>query len=86
MLQLNENKTEPCLRHKRYQHHLSDVSLQVGNERIPPSATIKNLGVNFDSAMMMSDHVTSMCQSANFHIRNLSRIRIYIDQNTLPCC
>ena len=83
MLQLNENKTEfiVCAT-KGYQHHLSDVSLQVGNERIPPSATIKNLGVNFDSAMMMSDHVTSICQSANFHIRNLSRIRIYIDQNT----
>lgn len=83
MLQLNENKTEfiACAT-KGYQHHLSDVSLQVGNERILPSTTIKNLGVNFDSTMTMSDQVTSICQSANFHIRNLSRIRMYIDQNS----
>ena len=83
MLQLNENKTEfiVCAT-KGYQHHLSNVSLQVGNERILPSTTIKNLGVNFDSTMLMSDQVTSICQSANFHIRNISRIRMYIDQNT----
>ena len=83
MLQLNENKTEfiVCAT-KGFQHYLSDITLKVGNTFIEPSATVKNLGVNLDSTMLMSDQVTSICQSANFHLRNLTRIRMYIDQNT----
>ena len=83
MLQLNENKTEfiVCAT-KGFQHYLSDITLKVGNTSIEPSTTVKNLGVNLDSTMLMSDQVTSICQSANFHLRNLTRIRMYIDQNT----
>ena len=45
---------------------------------ITPSPTIKNLGITFDSAVTMSDHVTSLCKSVNW---NLARIRRFIDHN-----
>ena len=41
----------------------------------------KNLGITIDSAMTMSDHVTSLCKSVNFLLWNLARIRRFIDHN-----
>ena len=32
--------------------------------------------------MNMDEHVTQICKSVNYHIRNLSRIRRYIDKDT----
>ena len=48
---------------------------------ITPSPTTKNLGITIDSAMTMSDHVTSLCKSVNFLLWNLARIRRFIDHN-----
>ena len=36
----------------------------------------------FDHQMSMSDHVTQLCKSINWLIRNISRIRPYIDFDT----
>ena len=83
MLQLNDSKTDffVCA-NSRCLSSLSDVSLQVDSEIIQPSTKIRNLGVEFDQAMRMSDQVTSICRSVNFSLRNLSRIRMYIDKLT----
>jgi hypothetical protein len=83
MLQLNDSKTYffVCA-NSRCLSSLSDVSLQVDSEIIQPSTKIRNLGVEFDQAMRMSDQVTSICRSGNFSLRNLSRIRMYIDKPT----
>ena len=61
---------------------LSALTLQVGDTTIWPSNTVKNLGVIFDSSMSMSYHVTSVCKSLNFHLRNLNCFRKYIDQQS----
>ena len=47
-----------------------------------PSKTVRNLGVIFDKYMTMDDHVTAICKTINYHLRNLARIRKYIDNDT----
>ena len=39
---------------------------------------VQNLGVQFDAEMRMESHVTAVCKSAIFHLRNISRIRHYL--------
>ena len=36
--------------------------------------SVRNLGVQFDAEMTMESHVTAVCKSAIFHLRNISRI------------
>ena len=76
-LKINDDKTEflllssANLRSKMNSNH----ELNVGNASIPTSSTARNLGVIFDSHMTMDKHITSVCKSANFHLRNISSIR-----------
>ena len=44
--------------------------------------SIRNLGVVFDNQMCMSDHITQLCKSINWLIRNINRIRPYIYVDT----
>jgi hypothetical protein len=82
MLQLNETKTEFfILSNPRFQHSLSEVKLNIGSDVIAPSPTIKNLGVVFDKTLSMSNQVSSICSSISIHLRNLSRIRMFLDQS-----
>ena len=46
------------------------------------STTVRNLGFVFDYHMNMDLHITKLCKSINWQIRNLYRIRKYIDQET----
>ena len=52
------------------------TKITIGNTVIRPSLSVRNLGVTFDSAMTMSNHISSICKTLNFHLRNLSRVRI----------
>ena len=36
----------------------------------------------FDNNLTMKDHVSLLCRTVNFHLRNLNRIRSYIDRST----
>ena len=44
-----------------------------------PSATMV---LFFDSTMSMSSHIPSISRSLNYHLRNVGRIRCYIDEDT----
>ena len=68
----------------RLSNKLQDISLKLGNIVINPSTSVRNLGIQFNQSMNMSTHVTSLCRSLNFHIHNMSKIRMYmyIDQDT----
>ena len=82
MLKLNDSKTEFFIAASPHNMtRLSDIKIQIGSAEIIPSSTIKNLGITFDSAMTMSDHVTSLCKSVNFLLWNLARIRRFISQD-----
>ena len=61
---------------------VSGVSLKIGGSEIEPSKSIKNLGITFDPHLKMNLQVNSVCRTVNFHLRNIARIRRFIDQNT----
>ena len=82
-LKLNPDKTEFFIMSSS--HHrtvLHDVSFHIVDDIIPQSSTVRNLGVVFDQQMNMDHHITKLCQIINWQIRNLYRIRRYIDQET----
>ena len=57
------------------------VTEDKNNENIANSETIttfkcvRNLGVVFDCVFHMENHITSVCQSCYFHLRNIGSIR-----------
>jgi len=82
-LKLNQKKTEffiaSSVHHYKILQHLS---LYLENQEIKPSPKIRNLGVIFDHSMKMSDHITNLSRSVNWQLRNLNRIRKYLDTDT----
>jgi hypothetical protein len=80
MLQLNKDKTEFFVAVSSYYKRLMpSVKLQIGNETIEPSETVRNLGVIFDTHMTMRNQISSVSRSVTFHLRNISRIRRFLD-------
>ena len=80
-LKLNEDKTELIVfRERGGQTIINDVV--VGDASIQHSSVVRNLGVYMDEHLNMKDHVTKICQSVNFHLRNIGRIRGLLDQST----
>ena len=75
-------KTEFVLIGSRQQ--LSKVNvphITIGDSDISPATKARNLGVILDSSLCLNHHVSSIVRSAFFHIRNIGRIRKYLN----PC-
>ena len=81
---MDDSKTEFFIAASAYHHkHLPpNITLKIGTEHIKPSETIRNLGAFFDSHMTMSSHINNVTKTVTFHLRNIGRIRKYIDQTT----
>ena len=77
-LKLNHNKTEIMLIHSKY--HTSPLLsyFSMGNERLTTTATARSLGVVLDDNM----HVSDICRSLFNQLRNLSKIRKYLNQQS----
>ena len=56
----------------RLKHDLSDLS---GGNLIKPPEKVRDLGVILDQTLSFDDHISAICQSAHFHIRNIGRIK-----------
>ena len=81
-LKLNDSKTEFFVAASAHNlRNFPDVQLNVGNTLISPSETIRNLGVIFDHRMSMSNHISHICSTVTFYLRNIARIRRFIDQS-----
>ena len=79
-LKLNDGKTEFILIGSRQQ--LSKVNvpyITIGDSDIIPAAKARNQGAIFDSTMCLNAHVSNIVRCASFHIRNIGRIRKYLD-------
>ena len=61
---------------------MPSVHLQIGSELIAPSDNVRNLGIVFDSQMSMSPQITGLCKTLTFQLRNISRIRRFLDFDT----
>ena len=83
-LKLNPDKTEFIVfgtesqRSKLAQHFPVHI---LGND-IHPVNKVRNLGVIFDSSFKFSAHISSVCSSCSYLIRDFARIRRYLDKNT----
>ena len=79
MLKLNSEKTEVVLftsKHNAMQ--MENVTVRVGDTDITSVNSVKNLGVIFDSAMNMEQHLNSVCRSGYYQLRNIGHIRCYL--------
>lgn len=79
-LKLNDTKTEAILIGTRQQLDKvkMDHLISVGNARITPSSSVRDLGAWFDQNMSMEEHVKKMCSTSFYYLYNIRRIRKYL--------
>ena len=83
MLKLNEQKTEFFIAVPDHlKSKVPSVSLLVGDKVIEPSENVRNLGVLFDSSMCMHFHITTLCSSLTYQLRNINRIHKFMHFDT----
>ena len=81
-LKLNKDKTELLYLYSKHNPQQSLPPIRFGQYIIQPSQFARNIGVIFDSTMTMLPHISSMCKSASYHLRNISRIRKFLSTKT----
>ena len=83
-LKLNIAKTKFIVfdRSAATSQHLSNIQLVIGDQIIPLSTEVTNLGVFLVSSCKLSSHVQHIVRTCNFHLRNLWRFRRFIDMKT----
>jgi len=80
---LNEDKTEVILiASKSIQKKLQIPHITVGSEEIVPAKEAKNIGFIFDYIMDSKKQISATCKSAWFHLRNVGKIRQYLDKKS----
>ena len=55
--------------------------MNVGESQITQSLKVRDLGVTFDKFLNFDDHITAICRSTYFHIRNIGKIRNLLSYN-----
>ena len=58
--------------------HSSD-HLTVGHSSVMASSSVCNLSVHMDSTLSMNNHVSHLCKTLIFQLRNISHVRRYLD-------
>ena len=83
MLKLNDDKTELIVFRLKYKQDLyKNLSITIGDTVVDCSSQVKDLGVIFDRVLSLRQHVSYTSKTCQFHLRNISRIRKYIPQDT----
>ena len=79
MLKLNTDKTEVIVfASGRNANLIRNISVTVGDSKINPSASVRNLGVMLDSKMDMEQQVNSVSRSCYAQLRQIGHIRKYL--------
>ena len=75
-LKINDLKTEFIVfRSPQLKCDLSGLSVNVGESMITQSSKVRDMGVIFDQFLNSDDHITAICRSTHFSIRNIVKIR-----------
>ena len=75
-LKINDNKTEfLVLSSSTLKRCHDDLYISVGDSCISSSVNVKNLGVVFDKFLNMDAHISYVCKSVYYHLRNIGKIR-----------
>ena len=77
---LNQDKTELLVISSKYLFMPNLDSVQVGFERIEPKSTVCNQGVLMDQFFNADHHITAICKTSQYHLRNITRIRKHLDE------
>ena len=81
-LKINDSKTEFIVfRSPQLRCDLSGLSVNVGESQITQSLKVRDLGVTFYQFPNFDDHITAICRSTYFHIRNIGKIRNLLSYN-----
>ena len=81
-LKINDSKTEFIVfRSPQLRCDFSGLSVNVGKSQITQSLKVRDLGVTFDQFLNFNDHITAICRSTYFHIRNIGKIRNLLSYN-----
>ena len=51
-------------------------------ETINHQSTVQNLGAIFDQTMSLNDQISKICKSSHYHLRNIGKIRKYLDESS----
>ena len=79
---INDSKTEfIVVRSPQLRCDMSDLSVNVTESQITQSLKVRDLGVTFDQFLKFDDHITAICRSIYFHIRNIGKIRNLLSYN-----
>ena len=73
-LDINDSKTEFIVfKSPQLRCDFSGLSVNVGESQITQSLKVRDLGVTIDQFLNCDDHVTSICRTTYFHIRNIGK-------------
>src|SRR5713226_3932125 len=61
---------------------ITHPSVYFQNLALTPTNTARNLGVIFDENLDFKKHISSICRSSFFQIRQLRQIRLCLDKNS----
>ena len=76
LLKLNDQKTDVVVFGTKHKLPLmKDIRITIGGSTMSSSSHLRNLGVIFDSTLIMTNHIRAICRTANVHLHNISRIR-----------
>ena len=79
-LLVNPSKTEfRIFDNPQQRNKIQSSSIVFCGNIISPSSSVRNLGVTFDSSLSLTKHISSICKSAYYQIRQLSQIRSSLD-------
>jgi len=82
-LRCNSDKTEVLVVGSRCRVAKIKVPhVMVGDSAVHPVDSVRDLGAVFDTEMTMEAHVTAVCRSARFHLRNIGKVRRYLTSDT----
>ena len=84
-LKLNDDKAEIIV----IRGNLRNISvanfgvMSFGDTQLVPCESAKNLSVVFNSSLSFKSHIDSIVKTCNFHIRNLYKIRDFVNRKNL---
>ena len=84
-LKLNSGKTEIIVFSSSYRPRPALTNLVIASDTVDCSTTAKNIGVIFNNSLSMLPHVTAVCKSSFFHLRNIFKIRKFLSYDTSLC-
>ena len=81
-LKLNGDKTEMLIFHAKHRPAPFFDQVQAASTSVTSSASAKNFGIVLDSTLSLDQHITQICKSSFYSIRNISRIRKFLSPQT----